>query len=77
MVNFPNVILSYSIIIMSKRKFKINNNSFKIINLKNLKNIKSNFLSWKLFAEKGNVEVVWLSLNKKKDQSGRPFILIK
>ena len=51
---------------LKRKKFKINVNSFKIINLKNFTHkIRSDFLSWKLFAKDGNLEVVWLSLNKK------------
>lgn len=50
-----------------KKKFKINKNSFKILNFKNkLNKINSNFISWKLFANEGNLEVVWISLNKQK-----------
>ena len=50
-----------------KINFKVNQNSFKILNLKNFSNkIKTEFISWKLFAKDGNTEVIWLSLNKKK-----------
>ena len=50
-----------------KKKFKINKNSFKILNFNNnLNKINSDFISWKLFANEGNLEVVWLSLNKQK-----------
>jgi|TARA_B100001093_G_scaffold519909_1_gene611337 hypothetical protein len=38
------------------------------LNKKNLNNFKSKFISWKLLNTSGNVEVVWLSWNKKNMQ---------
>ena len=49
------------------KKFKINMNSFKILNFQNIyKKTQSDFMSWKLFATNGNLEVVWLSHNVSK-----------
>tara|TARA_B100000029_G_C17569258_1_gene956064 strand:+ start:126 stop:1595 length:1470 start_codon:yes stop_codon:yes gene_type:complete len=49
-----------------EKNFSIAGDSFKILNLeKILKKIKSNFFSWRLSSNSGNLEVIWLSYNNR------------
>ena len=49
-----------------EKNFSIAGDSFKILNLeKILKRIKSNFFSWRLSSNSGNLEVIWLSYNNR------------
>jgi hypothetical protein len=48
------------------KKFILKGDTYKVIKIKNIyKKIKSDFFSWKLYSNEGNLDIIWLSYNLK------------